>query len=72
MAVPEKEVSAVRKSVECPLIVGGGIDSGDKATLALSAGADVLVIGNGIEKNQELLIEVSEAISEFNQALDVH
>jgi len=71
-SVPEKVISSVRRSVDCPLIVGGGINSGYKATLALSAGADVIVVGNGIEKNQELLIEVSEAITEWNQALDVH
>lgn len=71
-AVPEKMISAVRKSVDCPLIVGGGINSGYKASLALSAGADVVVVGNGIEKNLELLVEVSEAITEYNQALDIH
>ncbi len=72
MAVPEKMISTVRKAVDCPLIVGGGINSGYKASIVLEAGADVIVVGNGIEKNQKLLIEVSDAMTEFNQTLDIH
>lgn len=67
--IDRKTISYVRKSIECPLIVGGGIDSAGKAIDALSAGADVIVIGNGIEKQPTLLIEVADRIKEYNQTV---
>jgi phosphoglycerol geranylgeranyltransferase len=69
----EKEVSArmistVRKSVSIPLIVGGGINTAQKAITALEAGADLIVIGNALEKEPDLLTEVSEKIYEWNKS----
>lgn len=68
----EKEISAkmiasVRKVVSVPLIVGGGINSTQKALTALAAGADMIVIGNALEKNPQLLTEISEKIYELNK-----
>jgi putative glycerol-1-phosphate prenyltransferase len=67
--VDPKMISAVRKQTEIPLIVGGGINSSQKAMDAFSAGADVIVIGNGIEKDPKLLVEVSERVHELNKRL---
>jgi putative glycerol-1-phosphate prenyltransferase len=69
----EKEISArmiaaVRKSVTIPLIVGGGINSARKAISALEAGADMIVVGNALEKDPDLLTEVSEKIYAWNKA----
>lgn len=69
----EKEISArmiaaVRKSVTIPLIVGGGINSSQKAISALEAGADMIVIGNALEKDPDLLTEISEKIYAWNKA----
>jgi phosphoglycerol geranylgeranyltransferase len=68
----EKEISAkmitsVRKAVNVPLIVGGGINTAQKAISALEAGADLIVIGNALEKDADLLTEVSEKIYEWNK-----
>lgn len=68
----EKEISArmiagVRKAVSVPLIVGGGINTARKAITALEAGADMIVVGNALEKDPNLLIEVSEKIYEWNR-----
>ena len=68
----EKEISprmiaAVRKTVTVPLIVGGGINSSRKAIDALVAGADMIVIGNALEKDPDLLTEVSEKVYEWNR-----
>ena len=70
--IPSRMISKVRKSIDLPLIVGGGINSAEKAKFALEAGADMIVIGNAIEKNPDLLIEVSEKIYDFNRSLNVH
>jgi len=58
-------ISSVRKSVDCPLIVGGGISSGEKAIENCRAGADIIVVGNAIEKDQNLIKEIAEAIHNF-------
>lgn len=68
----EREISArmiasVRKAVGVPLIVGGGINTAQKALNALEAGADMIVIGNALEKNPELLIEISDKIYDWNK-----
>lgn len=59
-AVPETVIRAVRKTVETPLIVGGGIDTVAKASAAFHAGADVIVIGNAIEKDPAFLEELAQ------------
>lgn len=69
----EKEISprmiaSVRKSIAIPLIVGGGISSAQKAITALEAGADMIVVGNALEKDPDLLTEVSEKIYAWNKA----
>lgn len=69
----EKEISArmiaaVRKAVNVPLIVGGGINTAQKALKALEAGADMIVIGNALEKDPELLIEIADKVYEWNQS----
>jgi len=59
-------ISAVRKAVDTPLIVGGGINSPEKVQIALKAGADVIVVGNAIEKNSGLILKITQTIKEFN------
>jgi phosphoglycerol geranylgeranyltransferase len=48
-------IRKVRKTVELPLIVGGGIDSAAKARAAIKAGADIIVVGNALEKDAHLV-----------------
>lgn len=67
--IQPKMISAVRKAVKTPLIIGGGLNTYRKAITALEAGADTIVIGNALEKNPDLLIEVSEKIYEWNQSV---
>lgn len=64
--IPQKAIAAVKKNISVPLIIGGGINSVSKAAQALEAGADMLVLGNGVEENPELLIEISERIDAIN------
>ena len=60
-------ITAVRAVVDTPLVVGGGIDTGEKAYEALNAGADMIVVGNGIERDPDLLPQLSTIIHEFNR-----
>jgi phosphoglycerol geranylgeranyltransferase len=71
----EKEISvrmiaSVRKAVNVPLIVGGGINTSQKALNALEAGADMIVIGNALEKKPNLLSEISDKVYEWNQSVE--
>ncbi|MFA0962119.1 geranylgeranylglyceryl/heptaprenylglyceryl phosphate synthase [Roseivirga sp. BDSF3-8] len=70
--VSPRMISAVGKSIDTPLIVGGGINNGHKAKDALEAGADLLVLGNGVEKNPGLLTEVCDIVYAHNRTLNVH
>jgi len=65
--ISPKMIAAVRKVIQVPLIVGGGINTAQKAWNALEAGADMIVIGNALEKNPQLLTEISEKIYEWNR-----
>jgi phosphoglycerol geranylgeranyltransferase len=69
--VSSKMISMVRKSVNIPLIVGGGINNAHKAARAYEAGADTIVIGNGIETDPELLIEIAKLTARYNQQMKV-
>ncbi len=60
--ITEAMIQKVAGSIEVPLIVGGGIASPEKAYLNCKAGADVIVIGNAIEKDISLILEMSAAI----------
>lgn len=60
--ISESMIEKVSKTIEAPLIVGGGITDPEKAYLNCKAGADVIVIGNAIEKNTSLIKDMSTAI----------
>ncbi|MBC3784785.1 geranylgeranylglyceryl/heptaprenylglyceryl phosphate synthase [Spirosoma utsteinense] len=62
-------ITSVRNVVDTPLVVGGGIDTGEKAYEALKAGADMIVVGNGIERDPDLLPQLSTVIHEFNRSV---
>jgi putative glycerol-1-phosphate prenyltransferase len=66
--ISARMISTVRKSIQTPLVVGGGINTVEKATTALQAGADMIVIGNALEKNPDLLTDIAEKIYEWNVA----
>lgn len=66
-AIAPKMIAAVRKAVDVPLIIGGGINTVEKAVTAIDAGADLIVIGNAIEKDPTLLIEVSAKVNAINE-----
>jgi phosphoglycerol geranylgeranyltransferase len=69
--VPLEMIRSVADTIEVPLIVGGGLNSPRKIWDALSAGADLVVVGNGIEKNPNLMVEVSIFFNNYNKSLNI-
>jgi putative glycerol-1-phosphate prenyltransferase len=65
--VPAGVVKAVRENVAIPLIVGGGIRTGDEIEVLFNAGADLIILGNACEENPELLIEASGIRDNFRK-----
>jgi putative glycerol-1-phosphate prenyltransferase len=55
-------IERVSASIEIPLLVGGGIQNPEKVYHNAKAGADVIVVGNAIEKDASLLAEMAAAI----------
>ena len=55
-------IEKVARHIEIPLIIGGGITEPEKAYLNCKAGADVIVVGNAIEKDASLIKEISNAV----------
>jgi len=59
--VPPEMIRAVKRYIDVPLIVGGGIRSRGQALAAASAGANIIVTGNIVE-NAEVEDKVSEIV----------
>ncbi|MFT6782314.1 MAG: phosphoglycerol geranylgeranyltransferase [Saprospiraceae bacterium] len=57
-------IDAVSSAIDIPLIVGGGIRTPEKAYENVKAGADVIVVGDAIEKDPQLIIEMAAAVHE--------
>lgn len=62
--ISESMINTVSSAINIPLIVGGGISTSEKAAANAKAGADVIVVGNAIEKDPQLIIDISKAIHE--------
>ncbi len=62
--VPATMIASVKKNVDIPLIVGGGLRSASDIQSALQAGADIVVVGNILEKNPELLEDFVNALTD--------
>lgn len=60
--ISTKMIDTVSKTIDIPLIIGGGITSAKKAKENCEAGADIIVVGNAIEKDNTIIKDISEAI----------
>lgn len=60
--ITETMIEKVSSHIESPLIVGGGIIDPEKAYRNCKAGADVIVVGNAIEKDISLIKEMAAAV----------
>jgi len=62
--ISESMIELVSSAIQIPLIVGGGIRTPEKAAANAKAGADVIVVGNAIEKDPSLITEMAAAVHE--------
>jgi len=62
--ISSRMIEMVKQSVDIPLIVGGGMRTKEQISEVCQAGADVVVIGNAIESDPELLYHFGEAVKE--------
>jgi len=62
--ISESMINTVSGGIDIPLIVGGGISTAEKAAANAKAGADVVVVGNAIEKDPLLIKEMAFAVHE--------
>lgn len=60
--ISEQMIQKVSENTTIPLIIGGGIRSTEKAIANCKAGADIIVVGNAIEKDTQLIADIANAI----------
>lgn len=64
-AIPLSMIEKVKKNIQVPLIVGGGIRTPEDASERFRAGADIIVVGNAIETKNSLLQRIAEVVFSF-------
>jgi phosphoglycerol geranylgeranyltransferase len=67
-SVPAEMIAMVRSQVEIPIIVGGGIRDAATAKEKLDAGADIIVTGNMLRRNNglEVMREIAAVVKGFS------
>lgn len=63
--VPREVITSVTQTIDCPLIVGGGLRSCRNIEMVVEAGADMVVIGTALEKSPELLSSFLKSCKSF-------
>jgi putative glycerol-1-phosphate prenyltransferase len=66
-AIPTEMIQQVAKHIQVPLVIGGGITSAEKAIENCLAGADIIVVGNAVEKDPSLIESISNGIHSLNK-----
>ncbi len=60
-------IEAVKARISLPLILGGGIRTPEEADRAFNAGADLVVVGNAIEDDASLILEMGQVCDKMPQ-----
>lgn len=62
LPISTKIIKKVSSNIDIPLIIGGGIRGPEQARKAVEAGADLIVVGNAIEKDPNIIMDISAAV----------
>ena len=62
-------IKETREALDLPLIVGGGLRSAAAVSSALSAGADLIVVGNILEKEPTLIHTLTQVVQNHKKLL---
>lgn len=62
--IPAAMIQTVAAQITIPLLVGGGITTPAKAAENCKAGANLIVVGNAIEKDPGLITEIGAAVKD--------
>ena len=65
--ISPRSIQQIRENINVPLMVGGGIKTPEAARSAVVAGADIIVIGNAIEKDPNIIIDISASIHAYSE-----
>jgi len=65
-SVQPEMIKLVSSNIEVPLIVGGGIRSAEMAFEKLQAGADLVVVGNAVEKDARLISSIAKTVKSYS------
>ncbi len=60
--IPHKLIREVKNNITVPLFVGGGMRTPEDVKAACEAGADIVVVGNAIEKDPSLISMLVKAV----------
>ena len=62
--ISSEMIAAVSRATDVPLIIGGGIRTPERVREGVRAGADIIVVGNAIERDPSLMLELAKAVHE--------
>lgn len=68
--ISKEMIHKTRTTINGPLIIGGGIRTAEAAKEIYKAGADIIIVGNGAEKNRDLIPEIAKMKIAFNSLTD--
>lgn len=63
--VPEAMIRKVKSNISVPLFVGGGIRTSEQAERIYKSGCDLIVIGNAVENDKDIIRQISRVKKQF-------
>lgn len=67
--ISKEMIAKVAQNINAPLIVGGGMRTAQHIEDACEAGAQVIVVGNALEKDPAFITLVTEIIKKYNNSI---
>jgi geranylgeranylglyceryl phosphate synthase family protein len=67
--ISEQMIEQVSSNISIPLFIGGGIHTPEKVYANCKAGANVVVVGNAIERDPMLICELAQATKQATTSI---